>query len=198
MVLALAFYVLSFTADEYLSPACQSISKTLKMSESFAGVTLLAFGGGASDLFSSLSAASGGEIDGIEMGISVLLGSSLFCMAGILSLCIVYSPTAIHFNKQFFIRDSLFLIMSLLVLLYAIVVRGLIDMIMSIVFIGMYVVYVVVVFEMDRHYKLLENSEEGQKVKRALEMTELGEISSFGSKRKVSQAEHQRNYDFEG
>jgi len=88
--------------------------------------------------------------------------------------------------------------MSLLVLLYAIVVRGLIDMVMSIVFIGMYVVYVVVVFEMDRHYKLLENSEEGQKVKRALEMTELGEISSFGSKRKVSQAEHQRNYDFEG
>ena len=168
------------------------------MSESFAGVTLLAFGGGASDLFASLSAASGGEIDGIEMGISVLLGSALFCMAGILSLCIVSSPTAIEFNKQFFIRDSLFLIMSLLVLLYAIVVRGLIDMIMSIVFIGMYVVYVLVVFEMDRHYKLLENSEEGQKVKRALEMTELGEISSFGSKRKVSQAEHQRNYDFEG
>ena len=47
------------------------------MSESLSGVTLLAFGGGAPDIFASLSAASGGEIEGVEMGISTLLGSSL-------------------------------------------------------------------------------------------------------------------------
>ena len=131
------------------------------MSESLSGVTLLAFGGGAPDIFASLSAASGGEIEGVEMGISTLLGSSLFILSGILSLCIIYSPTAIEFNKQFFIRDCLFLILSLLLLLYAIVVRGLIDMIMSVAFIGLYAIYVLVVFQMDRHYKLLENSEEG-------------------------------------
>ena len=132
------------------------------------------------------------------MGFSVLLGSSLFCVSGILSLCIINSPTAIEFNKQFFIRDSLFLIVSLLLLLYAIVIRGVIDMSLSILFIGLYALYVLVVFEMDRHYKLHESSEAGQKIKLAAQMTELGEISSFGSKRKLTQAEHQRNYDFEG
>ena len=33
MVLAISFYVLSFTADDYLSPALQCIAKTFKMSE---------------------------------------------------------------------------------------------------------------------------------------------------------------------
>ena len=46
--------------DEHLSSVLQQISKTFKLSESLAGVTLLAFGAGASDVFSSFSASEGG------------------------------------------------------------------------------------------------------------------------------------------
>ncbi len=60
-----SFYYLSFVADEHLSPALQQISRTFKLSESFAGVTLLAFGAGASDVFSSFSASEGANKDGI-------------------------------------------------------------------------------------------------------------------------------------
>ena len=131
------------------------------------------------------------------MGISVLLGSSLFILSAITSLCIIYSPTAIQFNKQFFLRDTLFLLVSLLLLLYAIVVRGRIDMLMSVAFLALYGIYVFVVFQMDRHHELQENSEEGRKARRAQEMTELGAIAKYGVMPKVSQADNERNYDFE-
>ena len=88
----MAFYLLSVTADEFLSPSLQQISKTFKLSESLAGVTLLAFGGGAPDVFASLSAAGGGDLEGIEMGIAVLVGSSLFIISVVNAVIIYYSP----------------------------------------------------------------------------------------------------------
>jgi len=84
--------VLSYTADEYLSPSLEKIATTFKMSESLAGVTLMAFGAGAPDVFASISASEGGDIEGIVMGISVLLGSSLFVLSIVTSLVILSSP----------------------------------------------------------------------------------------------------------
>ena len=91
IVLSVAFYILSFTADEFLSPSLQQISKTFKLSESLAGVTLLAFGGGAPDVFASLSSTTngGGEVG---MGISVLLGASLFILSIVGAGVIFFAP----------------------------------------------------------------------------------------------------------
>lgn len=147
----MAFYLLSFTADEYLSPSLQQISRTFKLSESLAGVTLLAFGGGAPDVFASLSAVSGAESKGAEMGIAVLLGSSLFILAVVAGGVIIYAPEQIHMNKSYFIRDSSFLFCGVLVILYCISIRGNIDLTMSFVFIGLYAFYVITVFCQD-HY----------------------------------------------
>lgn len=83
LTLATAFFCLSFVADEHLSPALQKLSKTFKLSESLAGVTLLAFGAGAPDVFASLSASEEADIEGVQLGLSVLLGSSLFILAGV-------------------------------------------------------------------------------------------------------------------
>ena len=146
----MAFYILSFTADEFLSPSCQEISSSFKLSESLAGVTLLAFGGGAPDVFASLSAAQGGDMSGIEMGISVLLGGSLFIISVINAGLIYYSPTTIEMNRTFFMRDAFFLFAGLVVLSYSIAIRGRIDMTMSIVFCALYCVYVVAVLYQDR------------------------------------------------
>lgn len=70
------FYVLGSTADSYLSPILASISKHLKISQSLAGVTLLAFGNGAPDVFSSLSAASS-----IDSAAAAALGSGFYLAA---------------------------------------------------------------------------------------------------------------------
>lgn len=116
-------------------------------------MTLLAFGGGAPDVFASLSAAQGGDMSGIEMGISVLLGGSLFIISVINAGLIYYSPTAIEMNRTFFTRDATFLLIGLLVLLYAIAIRGRIDMPMSILFCCLYFVYVAAVLYQDRQHE---------------------------------------------
>ncbi len=92
LCLGLAFFYLSHVADEHLSPSLQKIAKTFKFSESLAGVTLLAFGSGATDVFSSLSASEDADLAGIQMGISVLLGSSLFKLSILTGLVVLASP----------------------------------------------------------------------------------------------------------
>ena len=124
---------------------------------------MLAFGGGAPDVFASLSAASGGDLDGIEMGIAVLLGGSLFMMAVINAGVVYYSPSTISFNREFFTRDAGFLMVALLILLYAIAIRGRIDMTMSVLFIAVYCLYVAVVFRQDRLHQVEANSDIAKK-----------------------------------
>ena len=119
-----AFYLLSLTADEFLAPSTQEISQTFRLSESLAGVTILAFGAGAPDVLSSITAASGSELEGIEMGIAVLIGSSLFIISIVNSVTIFFSPQSIVLNRVFFTRDAIFLLISLLVLLYSVAIRG--------------------------------------------------------------------------
>ena len=59
----ISMYTLSSTADDYLSPSLETISTKVGMSESVAGVTLLAFGNGAPDVMAAISAAEGGSFD---------------------------------------------------------------------------------------------------------------------------------------
>jgi sodium/potassium/calcium exchanger 6 len=73
---------LSTTADEYLSPSLEYMTIKFGISESLAGVTLLAFGNGAPDLFTAMSA--GGENAVSTM--SPLLGSALFISSVVVCL----------------------------------------------------------------------------------------------------------------
>lgn len=70
------FYVLATTAENYLSPSLSRISKRLGISESLAGVTLLAFSNGAPDVISSISAGS--SFDAVPLIIGALFGGGIF------------------------------------------------------------------------------------------------------------------------
>lgn len=66
--MAAAIFLLGSTADGYLSPALEAISDKFKCSESLAGVTLLALGNGAPDVFAAMAAGGGGdEGDGLQI-----------------------------------------------------------------------------------------------------------------------------------
>ena len=56
-----SFYLLAETAEEYFCPVVTLVSKMLRLAPSTAGVTLVAFGNGAPDVFASLSAFVGGN-----------------------------------------------------------------------------------------------------------------------------------------
>jgi len=80
------------------------------------------------------------------MGISVLLGSSLFILSVVTSLVILSSPQDIKLNWQFFLRDAFFLFCSLMLMLFSMLHYERINMSMSLSFLGLYTLYVVTVF----------------------------------------------------
>ena len=59
LILFVLMYNLSSTADNYLAPALEYLTIRFSINESLAGVTLLAFGNGAPDVFSAISANTG-------------------------------------------------------------------------------------------------------------------------------------------
>ena len=89
-------YLLLSTADNYLSSSLEFLTVKFKISQSLAGVTLLAFGNGAPDIFSSISStASSASNDSTPddpragdniITASTLIGSSTFLSTIVLSL----------------------------------------------------------------------------------------------------------------
>ena len=80
LVVLLAFLVLGETAEEYFCPQVREMARRWRLSPSAAGVTLLALGNGAPDVFASLAAFSDaaddhpGDILGVgEMGTGVIV-----------------------------------------------------------------------------------------------------------------------------
>lgn len=66
--------------------------------------------------------------------------------------CIFFSPTDIKLNKNFFIRDAVFLMAVLALLWYAVYVKGVIDISISICMIAMYGVYAIIVLIQDKMF----------------------------------------------
>jgi len=62
-------------------------------------VTLLAFGSGATDVFTSLSAADSATVPGVQLAVCSLLGGSLYNLAGVSAVVMAYSPEKIKMNK---------------------------------------------------------------------------------------------------
>lgn len=99
-IIIVSFYLLGNIADTYLTPVLTKISETLNLSETIAGVTLLAFANGAPDIIASITAAgagsdSGEEADptGMYIGAGALFGAFTFGGTVVLGYCVSKSKT---------------------------------------------------------------------------------------------------------
>jgi sodium/potassium/calcium exchanger 6 len=153
-MLFIFFYLLSDTADEYLSPALERITEMTGMSESLAGVTLLAFGNGAPDIFASIASASSATratntniIGDNNSAASALLGSAFFIISVVQTLVTraAKPDQAVKVTPVFFIRDLVSVFISLLYLLIHILFIGFINIWSSIGFFLLYLIFVIVV-----------------------------------------------------
>ena len=75
--------------EEYVAPAIVYLCEYLKLSESLAGVTLIAFANGAGDVLTAI-VASGSE-EGISYNIGSLYGAGLFVLTLVVALTILNS-----------------------------------------------------------------------------------------------------------
>jgi Ca2+/Na+ antiporter len=147
-LIILCFYILGSTADGYLSPALETIAVKLGISESLAGVTFLAFGNGAPDVLSALS-ASGSDEDGIYLAISALLGAGLFVSSVVAAVVMMSAPEPIQVVPKVFVRDVGFYMLGPVIVTIA-AATGELSVPFAVAFLVLYIIFVIVVVISDK------------------------------------------------
>lgn len=110
VTLVALFTTLGITASEFLCPNLSYIAHFFKMSESLAGVTLLALGNGSPDVFSTYESI---KIDSASLAIAELCGAALFITCVVVGCMAIVHPFRVF--KKPFLRDVIFLLVSTLV-----------------------------------------------------------------------------------
>ena len=121
------WYEVGHTAECYFSPALAGICEGLRLPENIAGVTFLAMGNGAPDVFASLTSFSSGS--DVLIGFGALVGASMFIASVVVGSLVVVKECSV--NPRNFIRDVLFHIAGVLFLLYVVIV-GEVTMLLSV------------------------------------------------------------------
>ncbi|XP_069353094.1 mitochondrial sodium/calcium exchanger protein [Eulemur rufifrons] len=134
------FLILGVTAEKFFCPNLSAISATLKLSHNVAGVTFLAFGNGAPDIFSALVAFSDPRTAGLALG--ALFG------AGVLVTTVVAGGIAILHPftaaSRPFLRDIIFYMVAVF-LTFTMLFRGRVTLAWALGYLGLYVFYVLTV-----------------------------------------------------
>eukprot|EP00040_Diaphanoeca_grandis_P023141 m.125377 g.125377 ORF g.125377 m.125377 type:complete len:564 (-) comp29128_c0_seq1:1411-3102(-) len=140
------FLNLSLVVDARVVPNIKTTAKALHLSDTLAGVTLLAFGNGAADIFSAVASVSASPDGGLMM-VAGLIGGGLFVttvVAGIIAYKFV--PEV---NWKFIARDASFYLIGLGVVAY-ILADGWIKVWETIMLLVLYVMYVAIVVIQER------------------------------------------------
>ncbi|KAF6083021.1 solute carrier family 8 member B1 [Phyllostomus discolor] len=134
------FLILGVTAEKFFCPNLSAISTTLKLSHNVAGVTFLAFGNGAPDIFSAVVAFSDPHTAGLAFG--ALFG------AGVLVTTVVAGGIAIlrpfTAASRPFLRDIIFYMAAVFLIFYALYL-GRVTLAWALGYLGLYAFYVVTV-----------------------------------------------------
>ena len=164
--MCISFHMLSSTAGDYLAPAVTKISETLGLSETLAGVTLLALGffiyqiiirNGAPDVLVSVAATlkGGDEEGGINFAIGAIFGAALFGTTLTISMVLELSGGNLKLNSQNFLRDAgFYLFANGLLIVYGII--GYANLYMCIIFVAIYIIFIIIVLIMEKKQSTTE------------------------------------------
>jgi len=136
------FVALAVAADNFFCPSLEVIAKVLHMSDNIAGVTLLAFGNGAPDVFSAISAVNNMKDGDVGMVFGALLGAGVFLTTVVVGAVTLVGP--FHAMERPFLRDIIFYIATVFFTFYVCYDRT-ISFFESLTYIVTYIVYVIVV-----------------------------------------------------
>eukprot|EP00494_Astrolonche_serrata_P029271 UN29538 len=95
------FIALAIVCDEYFVCALELIGEELDLSNDVAGATLMAAGGSAPELFTSLI----GTFQETDIGFGTIVGSAVFNILFVIGMCAVYSKDELHLTWWPLARD---------------------------------------------------------------------------------------------
>ncbi|XP_071544981.1 probable sodium/potassium/calcium exchanger CG1090 isoform X2 [Panulirus ornatus] len=111
------FVGIAIVCDEYFVPSLEMICDVLQLTEDVAGATFMAAGSSAPELATSLIAVFVAKDD---IGISGVIGSAVFNIMFVISVCALFAGHVITINWWPLIRDSTFYCVSICALLLTI------------------------------------------------------------------------------
>ncbi|UMM34289.1 hypothetical protein L5515_007434 [Caenorhabditis briggsae] len=141
--LAFCFIVVSTIADDFFCPSISGIVTHLRMSESVAGVTFLAFGNGAPDVLGSFTSVLTTAKPKADLALGDLFGTSIFVTTVVLAIVILTKSFRVAIIPT--LRDLIFYLITLAFIVFCFLKFDRVEVWMSATFIGIYVVYVVTV-----------------------------------------------------
>ncbi|XP_017492001.1 PREDICTED: sodium/potassium/calcium exchanger 2-like [Rhagoletis zephyria] len=107
------FVALAIVCDEFFIPALDVITEKLAISEDVAGATFMAAGGSAPELFTSVI---GVFISHDNVGIGTIVGSAVFNILFVLSMCAIFSKSVLELTWWPLFRDVSFYSLILITL----------------------------------------------------------------------------------
>ncbi|KAK9522707.1 hypothetical protein VZT92_019154 [Zoarces viviparus] len=134
------FIILGLTASKFFCPNLSAISTSLHLTHNVAGVTFLALGNGAPDVFSAIAAFSHPHTAGLAVG--ALFGAGIFVTTVVAGSVALVKPFAMASRP--FLRDVIFYMVAVFwtfLMLY----RGTTTLGEILGYLGLYVVYVLTV-----------------------------------------------------
>ncbi|MEN8224800.1 MAG: calcium/sodium antiporter [Bacteroidota bacterium] len=154
-LLIVSFGTIHFISKKYFIVSLDYISKKLRLSSDMAGSTLMAAGSSAPELAVALFAIFlSGHHEAI--GVGTIVGSALFNILAITGVVMWYKRTSKLVWQPIF-RDIIFYILAVIFLAY-IFYTGKLTLAGSILLVGLYVFYVVVVYY-GKHFFQYEDAE---------------------------------------
>ncbi|XP_033830546.1 sodium/potassium/calcium exchanger 3 [Periophthalmus magnuspinnatus] len=134
------FHALAIVCDIYFVPSLEKISVNLNLSEDVAGATFMAAGSSAPELFTSLI---GVFITKGDVGVGTIVGSAVFNVLVIIGLCGIFAGQPISLSWWPLFRDSIFYILSIIVLILVIYDEKVLWW-ETIILISMYGIYIII------------------------------------------------------
>ncbi|XP_057687673.1 mitochondrial sodium/calcium exchanger protein-like isoform X2 [Corythoichthys intestinalis] len=134
------FVILGLVASKFFCPNLSAISTSLRLTHNVAGVTFLALGNGAPDIFSAIAAFSHPHTAGLAVG--ALFGAGIFVTTVVAGSVALVKPFTVASRP--FLRDVIFYMVAVF-WTYLILYRGTTTLGETLGYLGLYVVYVMTV-----------------------------------------------------
>lgn len=136
------FLGLSLVCDEYFVPSLEVICEYLHMKPDVAGATLMAAGSSAPELATGVI---GVFIAKNDIGLGAVVGSAVYNIMFVISVCALLAGYVVYLNWWPLVRDCVFYMLSILVLVLVIIDEA-IYWWESLILLGLYAVYIVFMY----------------------------------------------------
>jgi Ca2+/Na+ antiporter len=150
--IGIVFRILAHVCDRALEPCMEALSDRFNLPFDIACATFLAAGSSVIEIVINCFATISLQVQDVDLSFGTIFGSALLAFTVIPALCVLYSPNSVlHLEIIPLLRDCGFFTIALIALMIF-SLDGEISTWESLILIGIYFIYLIVMFYLTRYY----------------------------------------------